>query len=738
MDSGTRITQPVAESHQTLVGSVERITYHSEQNGYTVLRFYAVGHSEAVTVTGNFSAVSPGESLQLSGYWTTHPQYGDQFKTTDYQVTRPATIAGIQKYLGSGLIKGVGPITAKRIVEHFGEQTLEIIEHDIARLTEIKGVSRKRIELIQKTWQEQRAIKDVMIFLQSHGVSTHFAVKIYKQYANDAILVVEKTPYRLAADVYGIGFRTADQIARNMGIEPDAEERLRAGLQHVLGEATDQGHCFLPRRELLKRSAETLGVDDQTRLAASIEALLNEGQLKIEEDPDDPLADAAIYLPSLWQSERAIARRLKTLLAKPVRADEKRVNAWLNRFTELKGIPLSDEQRAAIKLAASERVIVLTGGPGVGKTTTLRALVALFHAMNCSVLLASPTGRAAQRLAEVTGEEACTIHRLLEFDPSTLGFKHDETNPLEADVIIVDEASMLDVVLANSLFKAVAAHSQLILVGDVDQLPSVGPGTVLRDLIESRAVPVARLTQVFRQAAESLIIQNAHRLNRGEFPALITPGTQPTDCYFISAEEPQEVTDLIIKSVAQSLPKRFGYDPVNDIQVLAPMNRGQVGTNNLNALLQQNLNPPGERKPEFNRGNRILRVGDKVIQRVNNYKLEVFNGDIGRIEWIDLEDQMIAVRFADRIVNYDYADLLELGHGFCVSIHKSQGSEYPAVVIPLHMQHFMMLSRNLLYTALTRAKKTVVIIGTTKAIGAAMNNLEAVHRFTGLVRELKN
>ncbi|HZS03446.1 MAG TPA: ATP-dependent RecD-like DNA helicase [Blastocatellia bacterium] len=725
------------QAQQTLTGSVERITYHNDQNGYTVLRFLIPGHAEPVTVTGNFSAVSPGESLRLTGFWTTHPQYGDQFKAADYQVTRPATVAGIQKYLGSGLIKGVGPVTARRIVEHFGEQTLDIIESDISRLVEVRGVSGKRIELIQKTWQEQRAVKDVMIFLQSHGVSTHFAVKIYKQYNNDSIPIVEKTPYRLAADIYGVGFRTADQIARNLGIRADAEERLRAGLQHVLGEATEQGHCYLPRRELLRRAAETLGVEDQTRLAASLDALLNEGLLKIEEEPDDPLADVAIYLPPLWQSERAIARRVKMLAEAPVRVDAKRVDTWLDRFIETKGIQLSDEQRAAIRLAAGSRVMVLTGGPGCGKTTALRALVALFHAMRKRVLLASPTGRAAQRLSEVTGEEAKTLHRTLEFDPSRMGFKRDETSPLEADVIIVDEASMLDVVLANYLIKAVAAHSQLILVGDVDQLPSVGPGTVLRDLIDSRAVPVARLTRVFRQAAESLIIQNAHRLNRGEFPALVKPGTGQTDCYFIAAEEPHEVADLIVKSVAVALPKRFGYDPVNDIQVLAPMNRGQVGTNSLNALLQQHLNPPGERKPEYARGNRTLRVGDKVIQRVNNYKLEVFNGDLGRIEWIDLEDQMIAVRFADRIVNYDYADILELGHGFAISCHKSQGSEYPAVVIPLHMQHFMMLSRNLLYTALTRAKKTVVMIGTTKAIGAAMNNLEAVHRFTGLVRELR-
>jgi exodeoxyribonuclease V alpha subunit len=730
------------EHHQTLAGSVERVTYHNEQNGYTVLRLHVAGHAEPVTVTGNFSTVSPGESLRLTGWWTSHPQYGDQFKALRYEVTRPATIAGIQKYLGSGLIKGVGPVTAKRIVEHFGDQTLEVIEQDIGRLIEVKGVARKRVEMIQKTWQEQRAIKEVMLFLQSHSVSTHLAVKIYKQYGNDAITVVEKTPYRLAAEVYGIGFKTADQIARSLGLAVDAEERLRAGLQHVLGEATEQGHCYLPRRELILKASEALGVEDLARLDASLGALLDEGQLKIVEPHDEPLfgetthGDDAIYLPPLWQSEKSIARRLRVLLERPVRVDEARVNAWLGRFAEAKGVELSDEQQAAIRLAAKSRVMVLTGGPGSGKTTTLRALVALFNAMRKVVVLASPTGRAAQRLSEVTGEEAKTLHRLLEFDPSAMGFKHGEETPLRADVIVVDEASMLDVLLANSLLKAVHPLSQLILVGDVDQLPSVGPGTVLRDLIDSGVVPVARLTKIFRQAAESLIIQNAHRINRGEFPVLVKPGEGQSDCYFIEAEEPQEVADLIVNVVSRSLPRKFGYDPVNDIQVLAPMNRGQVGANNLNVVLQQALNPPDARKDELGRGGRVLRVGDKVIQKVNNYKLDVFNGDVGIIDAIDLEDQMLAVRFGDRAVSYDYADVLELGHAFAVSIHKSQGSEYPAVIVPLHMQHFMMLSRNLVYTALTRAKKTVVLIGTTKAIGAAMRNVEAVHRFTGLVREL--
>jgi exodeoxyribonuclease V alpha subunit len=733
-------SQPTDQDHQptllSLGGSVERVTYHNDQNGYTVLRLQIPGRGEPVTVVGNFSAVSPGESLRVTGWWTTHPQYGDQFKAVEYAVTRPATVAGIQKYLGSGLIKGVGPVTARRIVEHFKEMTLEVIESDISRLGEVKGVSRKRVEMIQRAWEEQRAIKEVMLFLQSHAVSTSFAVKIFKQYGADAITVVEKTPYRLAAEVYGIGFRTADQIARNLGMAPDAEERLRAGLRHTLMTASEEGHCYLPAGDLIERSAYALEVEDRTKLEAALEKALDDGLLKLEENG----GGRAVYLPPLWQSERGVAWRLKALVDAPLRVDADRVESWLDRFAAKRGVALSEEQRKAVRLAARSRVMILTGGPGTGKTFTLRTMVELFYAMRKTVALASPTGRAAQRLSEVTGRDARTIHRLLEFDPAEMRFKRNDVWPLEADVVIVDEASMIDIVLANSLIKAIDDRSQLILVGDADQLPSVGPGAFLQDLISSGVAPAARLTQIFRQAASSLIVQNAHQINRGEFPRLVKPGEEKSDCYFIEAEEPEEVVRLIVNSVSKSLPSRFGYDPLKDIQTLSPMNRGRVGAGRLNGVLQAALNPqspgaPG--KAEAVRGDRTLRVGDKVIQRVNNYRLEVFNGDMGTIEAIDLEDQMIAVRFADRVVEYDFADSLELSHGFAVTIHKAQGSEYPAVVIPLHAQHFLMLSRNLLYTALTRAKKTVVIIGTTQAIGMAMNNLEATRRFTGLARELK-
>lgn len=710
---------------ETVTGTVERITFQSVENGYAILRFAVAGYTEPITVIGAFSSVSPGENLRLTGFWTSHPKFGQQFKVNDYQVTRPATITGIQKYLGSGLIKGVGPVTAKRIVEHFGLATLDVIESDIGRLSEVKGIARRRIERIQVTWAEQRAIKDVMLFLQSHSISTHLAVKIYKTYGNEAISVVESNPYRLAAEVYGIGFKTADQIAQNMGLAADAPTRLQAGLLYTLSQAAEQGHCYLPDNELVEEAAKILAVEKDA-LTSALVLLVAEKRVTTE--------GQAVYLPSLWQAEQAVARRITNLLRHPVKVDLLRVDGWIQRYAEQSSLTLSDEQNTAIIQAVSHRVMILTGGPGTGKTSTMKCLVELLRAMKKRVLLASPTGRAAQRLSEVTGMDALTIHRLLAFDPKTFGFKHSEENPLAADIVIVDEASMLDVVLANNLLKAIAPTTQLILVGDVDQLPSVGPGTVLRDLIESGAVPVTRLTTIFRQAASSLIIQNAHRINKGEYPILIKPGERQADCYFIEAAEPEEILEIIVKTVSQSLPKRLSYDPMKDIQVLTPMNRGTVGATNLNTILQLALNPKDAGKQELNRGGRILRVGDKVIQKVNNYDLEVFNGDMGRVEFVDLEDQHVAVRFGNSLVTYDYADVLELGHAYAVSTHKSQGSEYPVVVIPVHTSHYRMLSRNLLYTALTRAKKVVVLIGTKKAIAAALHNVEAVKRYTTLQR----
>ncbi len=722
-----------AQTQESITGSVDSIVYHDQRSGFAVMRFHmATPKEDSVVAVGTFSSITNGESFRLTGIWSKHPQYGKQFKVSEYVVTRPTTLEGVERYLGSGMIKGIGPVMAKRIVEYFKEQALEIIDSKIHRLSEVPGISHKRVKMIQSAWEEQRAVKDVMLFLQTHGVSPRFAVKIFKQYGNDAITVVEKTPYRLAADVYGIGFRTADQIARNLGMPVDSMDRLQAGLRFVLTEAGEEGHCYLPESELIKRAATALSVENQDRLKAALAALLTDDSLKSE--PGEP--ERGIYLASIWNAEQSIVRRMKSLLEKSVPAASEPVETWLAKYARQQSVELSDEQRRAIQQAVISRVLVLTGGPGTGKTTTLRAMVQMFEAMGKRIALASPTGRAAQRLSEVTEREAKTIHRLLEFDPAAKGFKCNENAPLDTDVVIIDESSMIDVKLAHHLLKAIAATTQLILVGDVDQLPSVGPGTVLRDLITSAAVPVVRLRQVFRQAGQSLIIQNAYRINRGELPELITPGTQTSDCYFLRADEPEQVVELIVKSAASSLPKRFGYDSLRDIQVLTPMNRGQAGTTNLNTVLQAALNPPSPGKTELGRGSHTFRVGDKVIQRVNNYKLEVFNGDMGRIEIIDLEEQTLGVRFGDRMVYYDSADVLELSHGFCVTVHKSQGSEYPAVILPVHTTHFLMLSRNLLYTALTRAKRTVVMVGTTKALSIAINNLEAVKRFTGLADQL--
>lgn len=720
------------EPLRTLLGSVERITYHSDENGYTVLKLSVTGSFNPVTVTGNFSSISPGETIELRGLWTTHPQYGDQFKALHYSTKRPATVAGIQKYLGSGLIKGIGPVTARRIVDHFGTSTLEVIEENIDRLSEVRGIATKRVAMIRGAWEAQRAVKDVMLFLQSHSVSTHFAVKIFKHYGNESIQVVEKTPYRLASEIFGIGFRTADQIARNLGFAVDSPARMSAGILYVLHQATNDGHCFLWEKDLIARSRVTLSVDDESVITSALVSLASTAEIKVE----DCESAKAVYLPSLWQAERSVARRISEM-ASGNRVPSERIDNLLERLFQETRIELSTEQRSAIVQALSNRMLILTGGPGTGKTTTLRTLVSVLGGLGWRVMLASPTGRAAQRLSEVTGTPAKTIHRTLEFDPKRMGFKRDERNPLETDFLIIDEASMLDVLLANNVFKAVSPKTRVVLVGDVDQLPSVGPGNVLRDLIDSGKVPVARLTQIFRQAAESLIVQNAHKVNRGEFPWLVRPGDAQKDCYFIEAEDHEEIERLIIKSVCQSLPRRYAWNPMRDIQVLSPMNRGNVGANHLNNVLQQNLNPASPSKPEVVRAGRALRTGDKVIQRVNNYRLEVFNGDIGTIDYIDTIDQLIRVRFPDRSVTYDYADALELGHGFCVSTHKAQGSEYPAVVIPLHMQHYIMLSRNLLYTALTRAKKMVVMIGSKRALGAAISNVMSGRRNTRLAEEVK-
>ncbi|MCU0565379.1 MAG: ATP-dependent RecD-like DNA helicase [Oculatellaceae cyanobacterium Prado106] len=731
------MSSPPPESIQ---GVVERLTYHSAESGYTVARLKAPRAGELVTIVGNFANIQAGQTLQLEGTWRDHPKYGQQFQVERYRETKPATLTGIEKYLGSGLIKGVGPVTAKRIVAHFGLETLEVIEHHIERLSEVPGIAQKRVQMIQTAWSSQKAIKEVMLFLQSHGVSTTFAVKIYKQYGDEAIATVTENPYQLATDVYGIGFVTADAIARNLGLSPDSEFRYRSGILHVLGEAAEDGHCYLPWAELVERGVNRLAIADHQPQPEELEPLLTkmagDGELVLQRFIEQDTESILCYAPTFYGAEYKLAERIVTLLGEPIEVDLERVRNWVDRFTEKTGLQLSEQQRQAVEMAASQRLMVLTGGPGTGKTASTRVIVALWKAMGKAIALASPTGRAAQRLSEVTGQEAKTVHRLLEFEPKTLQFKRNLENPIAADAIIVDEASMLDLFLAHSLFKAVPSQAQILLVGDTDQLPSVGPGNVLGDLIASQQIPVVRLTEVFRQAQASMIIRNAHRMNQGEFPQLESMADQPqSDCLWLSAPEPEDGVQAIQDLIQHFIPQT-GFDPARDLQVLCPMTRGTVGTRNLNQVLQQLINPPQADKPELVRGGMTLRVGDRIIQQVNDYDREVFNGDLGVITAIDAEEQAVTALFTDHQVVYDAADLNEIGHAFAVTIHKSQGSEYPAVILPLYMQHYPMLSRNLIYTGLTRAKQLAIFVGPQKAIGVAVKQVRDRQRYTLLGQRL--
>ena len=730
-------------SHPTehLQGIVECVTYHAEDSGYTVARLKAAGHRDLVTIVGRFPDIHAGQSLRLVGYWRDHAKYGQQFQVVHAQETKPATLTGLEKYLGSGLIKGIGPVTARRIVAHFGLETLEIIEQSCSRLSEVPGIAHKRVAMIEQAWAAQKAIKEVMLFLQGHGVSTTYAIKIYKQYGDQAIQVVSQNPYQLAADIYGIGFITADTIARNLGIAPDSDVRYQAGILHVFNLASEEGHCFLPVPKLVEEATKRLALPDAPVDPARIETLvasMAQAQQLIVEQGYGDLADQQIcYAPAFYHTEVALAKRLARFAHRPVEVDLPRVGRWIDALMHKRDMHLSAEQRRAVELAASSRLLVLTGGPGTGKTFTTRAIVALWRAMGKSILLAAPTGRAAQRLAELTGVEAKTIHRMLAFDPGRLQFRHDEDHPLEAQAFVVDETSMLDLFLAHSLFKAIPPEAQVLLVGDIDQLPSIGPGMVLRDLIASEQIPVVRLTEIFRQAAESHIVTNAHRINAGHFPYL-TPTTKfaQSDCLWLEAAEPELGAEGIVHLVNDYLPKH-GIDPVNEVQVLCPTTRGAVGTRQLNTLLQQVLNPQVSGKTELARGASVLRVGDRVIQQVNDYTREVFNGDLGTITRIDLEEQEVVVQFAEREVSYDYADLSELALAWAVTVHKSQGSEFPVVIFPLFMQHYLLLSRNLLYTGLTRAKQRAILVGPTKAIGFAIKRVTDRQRYTALAERLR-
>ncbi|UGQ10331.1 ATP-dependent RecD-like DNA helicase [Yinghuangia sp. ASG 101] len=756
MTAGTRSTAagppsatggPGGVSPARLEAVLERITYQNDENGWTVARVDTGRGSggDLLTVVGPLLGAQPGESLRLWGRWGSHPQYGKQFLVDAYETVLPATVQGIRRYLGSGLIKGIGPKIADRIVEHFGVASLDVIEEDVRRLIEVPGLGPKRRDLIAAAWVEQKAIKEVMVFLQGIGISTSPAVRIWKEYADRSIEVVRTEPYRLAADVWGIGFKTADAIARAVGIPHDSPQRVKAGLQYTLSEGADNGNCYLPQDQLVDDAVRILDVPADLVRTCLDELAAEEGVVR-EEMPGpvtpsgsqgDPVQ--AVYLVPFHRAEISLASRLRALLAAPddrlggfATVDWAKALAWLRGRT---GTDLAPEQEAAVRLALTEKVAVLTGGPGCGKSFTVRSVVELARARKAKVVLAAPTGRAAKRLAELTGTEAATVHRLLELRPGG-DAAYDQDRPLDADLVVVDEASMLDLLLANRLVKAVPPGAHLLFVGDVDQLPSVGAGEVLRDMLAAEPLPRVRLTRIFRQAQQSGVVTNAHRINAGRPP--VTDGL--ADFFLFPVDEAEDAATLTVDVVAQRIPRKFGLDPRRDVQVLAPMHRGPAGAGALNQLLQDALTPgrPGLAEKRF--GGRAFRVGDKVTQIRNNYdkgESGVFNGTGGVVTSINLDDQKLTVRTEeDEEVPYDFTELDELSHAYAVTIHRSQGSEYPAVVVPLTTSAWMMLQRNLLYTAVTRAKKLVVLVGSRRALGQAVRTVSAGKRWTGLDHRL--
>ena len=743
----------------TLTGSVERITFYNPENGYSVVRLRpdrarlpGADRTGLVTVVGNLPELVPGEHLHLSGSWVNHPKHGLQFQVEVCEQVLPATVAGIRRYLGSGLIKGIGPRLAERIVSRFEARTLDVIERNPELLQEVPDIGPKRSHLIAVAWEEQKQVKEIMLFLHSHGVSTNLAIKVYKQYGDQALGVVQSDPYRLARDIYGVGFKTADRIAQALGLLPDHPSRIEAGLVYVLNEMSDDGHVFAPCQLLTERAAELLAVSPDL-ITPALERLAADDRIRQEMFPiqeggevtnrhrgtgssrgvrEAPSAygQPAVYLTPFYHGETGVAEKLRTLAktSTPIRSPQ------LKGLSQTEVI-LSTEQQAAIQTALTHPVSVLTGGPGTGKTTAIKALIAALEAGRKRYALASPTGRAAKRLSEATGRPASTIHRLLGYSPGG-GFKYNADNPLPIDLLVVDEASMLDLLLANHLLKALQPGTHLLLVGDVDQLPSVGAGDVLRDVIASGLPPVTRLSAIFRQAADSNIITNAHRINQGQMPifpkALGAEARRPGDFFLFPAETPEEAIDWVQEVVCERIPKTFGLHPRDQVQVLAPMYRGLVGVNALNERLQTVLNPPDPRKPEKALFGRLFRPGDKVMQIQNNYDKDVYNGDIGHLVDLDLVEHSLSVTFDDRRVTYDWSETDQLVLAYAVSVHKSQGSEFPAVVIPLVTSHYMMLQRNLLYTAITRARQLCVLVGSRRAIGIAVRNNKVAHRYTAL------
>ena len=700
---------------------IEHITYQNEKNGWSVMKVKVKGYDNLVTLTGSLLDVPVGSVLLVDGDWLVDPKYGQQFVAQSWTEVMPATLYGIEKYLGSGLVKGIGPAYAKAIVSRFGLETIDVIENDIERLLEVPRLGKKRMEKIRDSWEKQKDIKEVMVFLQGHGVSTAFAAKIYRKYEKESIAKVKENPYQLADDIWGIGFKTADSIASKMGYEKNDPRRCRSGILYTLNELAEDGHVYAEPEQLVEAATKLLEAEEtpvRQALASMMEA-------------KDVIADNdVVYLPPFYHAENGSAKRLQSLLA-----DTSLSNSDIAAEPEAEygvksgGILYDEVQQAAIQKALDSKVMVLTGGPGTGKTTTTQGIIAAFKARHMSILLAAPTGRAAKRMTEATGMEAKTIHRLLEYNPMD-GYKRNDENPLEGDALIVDECSMIDILLFYNLMKAIPSNMRLILVGDIDQLPSVGAGNVLRDIIDSQQIPVVRLTRIFRQAQSSRIVMNAHAINAGHFPNI--KNGLDTDFFFINQEDVDEMVELIIGLVRDRLPKKYGYPP-KEIQVLTPMQRGTVGAGNLNIELQNALNPTG---PSLTRGGYTFRQGDKVMQIRNNYDKNVFNGDIGYITAVDTNERTLTVTFDSRRVEYDITELDEIVLAYAVTIHKSQGSEFPVVVMPVTMKHFVMLQRNLIYTGITRAKKICVLVGTTKALAYAIKQNTVSKRNTKLKERL--
>jgi exodeoxyribonuclease V alpha subunit len=717
-------TEPKPSDRELLAGLVERVTYQNAENGFCVIRVKARGHRELITVVGHAAAISAGEWITAAGDWVNDRTHGQQFKARFLKTSAPTSVEGIEKYLASGMIRGIGPVYAKKLLRAFGEKVFDVIEAEPDRLREVDGIGPVRASRIVAAWAEQKVVREIMVFLHSHGVGTARAVRIYKTYGADAVQVMSENPYRLARDIRGIGFKTADAIAMKLGVDKTAMIRVRAGISYALTEAMDEGHCGLPSAELMPLAEKLLEVP-QNLIGTALDLELADGTVIA-----DRLGETdCVFLASLHRAERAVAERLLTLTRGKLpwaSIDPDKAIPWIERRT---GLRLAESQKAAVAIALGSKVLVITGGPGVGKTTIVNAILRILAAKDVKLLLCAPTGRAAKRMNEATGFEAKTIHRLLEVDPKGGGFRRDTENPLDCDLLVIDETSMVDVLLMHALLKAVPDKAALLVVGDVDQLPSVGPGQVLADMIASAAVPVVRLTEVFRQAAKSQVTVNAHRINQGIIPDLRKPEAE-SDFYFVEADDPETAVPRIIELVSNRIPRRFGLDPIRDVQVLCPMNRGGVGARSLNIELQAALNPAGDRKVE--RFGWTFAPGDKVMQIENDYDKEVYNGDIGYVTSVEPDDGELTAIFDGRPVTYGFGELDALVPAYAATIHKSQGSEYPAVVIPVMTQHYTMLQRNLLYTGVTRGKRLVVLVGQKKAVAIAVRSVSGRRRWSKL------